>query len=1381
MPLRFLFGPVPADLAGQNLYRLRPTGQCLAFDAAGKADLTVRPTETWAEVCARLPADWRPDFIALYGPFTSIPEGLWAAPLPLVALAGDATLLWHHYRRALCRCELILTDTAAGQAFARAGLPPARAVPLYGCPPDSSPDAAPGGPRDIDLLFVGNLHPAVQRHRLAWLARLTRLGQRWRVALRAGVFGAAYRELLGRARIVFNRSIQGECNLRAVEVALAGALLFQEAGNLEVPGFFRDRQECVYYTDDNLEELLEYYLTHEEERQAIAAAGRERALALGLDNPWPGILARVEEEWPALGERSRQRVALGAEEGLLDRTWQALASTDPAGDAALASDLEAALGRQPTASLHNALGLVLTRAAPGWGLVTGSLAELAADSFRRALRLDPGHLTAGLNLVEALVGSGQTPEAIDLARCLLRSLERMPPLPAVVLDAPHFPPAYDHFRVEWERAAWENAGRPAEEEKAKRRLLGWRLHTLLADLTGDLAHHYEAVLARPDLPIARAGLGCALGRERRPAEAVPHLRHSLAGNPFDRDAARALFQALGEAGDNDGQAALALERRLLARAAPEAVSPEPWFSEAPSAHGQLASVIIVCGNGLEYTHLCLASVLTHTRPPYELILVDNGSTDGTAGMLEDVRSWPGPQRVELVRLPRNLGPAAGYNQGLARARGALLALLHNDTMVTEGWLEALAAWAVHDWPHVGLVGPVSNQAAPPQQVPADYQDRDGLGALAASRRLAFARKGLRATRLDGFCLLVRREVLERLGNFDERYGLGCLAEDDLCVRAQEAGVQLLVALNVLVHHFGGRTFAALGLDRKRQWQAGYDLFVAKWGPERTAACFPGGRDTPPSPPSAGLTPDLFFPGGGPARRRPAESKPAGEAAPPATAIPTAVMPAPPGAPRPKVSLCMIVKNEEANLGECLGSVADLVQEIIVVDTGSTDATMEIAARFGAKVFDFPWVDSFAAARNESLRHATGDWIFWLDADDRLDEPNRAKLRTHLASLKDENAAFVMKCLCLPDGQGGPATVVDHVRLFKNHPELRWEFRVHEQVLPSLRRLNTDIRWADVLIQHTGYQDPGLRGRKLQRDLRLLRLADEETPDHPFTLFNLGSITQELGRPAEALPLLRRSLERSQPGDSIVRKLFSVIAQCHRQLQQAGEALAACRAGRSYFPEDAELLFVEGMVRRGHGDREGARACLERLLANPEDSHFASVDPGIRGYKSRVQLAGIYKEEGRWAEAEKQWRAALAEQPGLVQVWLELGDLLVAQGRWPELDEVIERLEGGQPGAVEAAVYRGRRHLANGEFAAARQVLEAACAGDARNLGPRVLLSHVLLQEGKDWPGAERVLREVLALNGGHQEARNNLALLLERQGRPEEAAAVRQGKTGPFC
>src|SRR5207249_4693122 len=119
-----------------------------------------------------------------------------------------------------------------------------------------------------------------------------------------------------------------------------------------------------------------------------------------------------------------------------------------------------------------------------------------------------------------------------------------------------------------------------------------------------------------------------------------------------------------------------------------------------------------------------------------------------------------------------------------------------------------------------------------------------------------------------------------------------------------------------------------------------------------------------------------------------------------------------------------------------------------------------------------------------------------------------------------------KCRCLPDKESTAATVVDHVRLFRNHPALRWKYRVHEQILPALRKLNHEVRWSDVVVNHVGYQDAGLRRRKLDRDLRLLDIENAEQPNDPFTLFNLGSVHHELGRLAEAIPLLQRSLELS---------------------------------------------------------------------------------------------------------------------------------------------------------------------------------------------------------------------------------------------------------------
>src|SRR5205823_4108605 len=161
-------------------------------------------------------------------------------------------------------------------------------------------------------------------------------------------------------------------------------------------------------------------------------------------------------------------------------------------------------------------------------------------------------------------------------------------------------------------------GRPVAEVQAKRALLRGRLHTLLAELTGDLPHYYEAALAGPDLPGVRAALGCALARARRVGEAVPHLQAAVADDPLDAGAARALFALLGEAGDADARRRLARDRRLLARIAPQLVPAEPWFADGPPGGDELASLIILCCDQLPFTQQRLESVLRHTRAPYEL-------------------------------------------------------------------------------------------------------------------------------------------------------------------------------------------------------------------------------------------------------------------------------------------------------------------------------------------------------------------------------------------------------------------------------------------------------------------------------------------------------------------------------------------------------------------------------------------------------------------------------------------------------------------------------------------------------------------------------------------------------------------------------------------
>ncbi|HKI33740.1 MAG TPA: glycosyltransferase [Gemmataceae bacterium] len=1363
MTLRYLFGPVPAAFAEQNLQPQRRAGACLAFNADGDADLTVRPDDPWDKVRQSLPHGWEPDALVLWLPYTTVPAGLWSAPLPRVGLAPDWHLLWTYYRRRLPSCDLVFTDTLGSEFLNRHGLAQARPANLCGAERGFLEGTWPEQPRDIDVLFVGNLNPAVQRERMPWLARLARLGRRWRVVLRSGVAGESYRRLLARARIVLHHSARHKCGRRAWEAAAAGALVFQEADNRELPALLRDRQECVYYRADDLEPLLEHYLEHEDERRALAEAARARARDGSFAEFWERLTQEMAEE---LGRAARRPAAPGGADELLTRCWQALGGSRFE-DTALVADLEkAAEARPESADLHNALGVALGRQAQGRSSAPFA-AAVAAEHFRRALACQPDHLLAGLNLAEALDAAGQDLAAIDAARRTLELLQRQADLDPACLDAPIFGRSFDTFRIEWERAAWANAGQPGAEVEARCTLLRWHLCTLLGRWTGDLVCWYEAALLRPDLSPARAGLGAALLRAGRGGEALAHLRLAAAGNPFDREAARLSFQALGALGDAAGQRRLVEERRLLSRAAPQVVPEEAWFAGPRPAADALASIIILCCDELDCTRLCLESVLRHSRSPYELIVVDNGSTDGTPEYLAALARRPGPARVEVIRNESNRGFPAGCNQALARAGGEYVVFLNNDTVLTPGWLDGLVGWARHDWPRVGLVGPVTNCAPDAQGVRPGYSSLDDLGAFAVGRRQAFAGKTLAVRRLTGFCLLARREVLERVGGFDERFGAGFFDDDDLCVRAREAGFRLLVALDTYVHHFGSRTFEGLGIDTRRQLQENFERFRDKWGAEHAA-----GYHLPPPPPAvpaeaepapAAATAEEEGP---PPFADVSSSLPAGEEALGEQApAPAAAGPAVSTNGRPRVSLCMIVKNEEHHLPDCLRSVAGLFDEVIVVDTGSADATRDVARGFGARVFDLPWPDSFGAARNESLRHASGQWILWLDADDRLDEDNRKRLREVLAGLGEERDAYAMKVRSVLDANRTTFRLLDQVRLFRNLPEVRWDYRVHEQILPAVNRAGGAVRWAEVIIDHVGYQDPKFRRGKLERNLRLLELDHADRPDDAFTLFNLGWTLLDLGRAADAVPHLGHALKQTKPSSSTLRKLHHLLALAQRHLGHPDEALAACREALRQFPDDAELLCEEGLLRRDTGDLGGAEESWLRLLEARRGRYFASEEVGLRGFKTRQLLAEVYRVRQRWAEAEVQWRAALAERADFEPAWEGLAELYLRQKRWSDLEDLLDKRE--VQGAVPPKVgwLRARGQLQRQEFAAARRTLQGVIAADGQALGPRVLLTHVLLQEGRDWAGTERALREVLTLDPGHAETRHNLKVLLRRLGR----------------
>ncbi|WP_410771928.1 glycosyltransferase family 2 protein [Fontibacillus sp. BL9] len=236
----------------------------------------------------------------------------------------------------------------------------------------------------------------------------------------------------------------------------------------------------------------------------------------------------------------------------------------------------------------------------------------------------------------------------------------------------------------------------------------------------------------------------------------------------------------------------------------------------------LTSIVIPTYNGLRLLSSCVESIRHHTDAPYEIIVVDNGSSDGSV-------PYCLREGLTLISLPENAGFPAACNRGLSIAAGDQLLLLNNDVKVSPRWLSNLlsALWSASE---VGMVGPVTNYASGRQQVAISAENDEGFYAIAEQFNRSDPAKWVVAQRLVGMCLLMKREVWSRLGGLDEIFSPGHYEDDDYSYRARQQGYKLLICGDTLVHHSGSASFKAghpEGWDRLIERNR--KLFIDKWG------------------------------------------------------------------------------------------------------------------------------------------------------------------------------------------------------------------------------------------------------------------------------------------------------------------------------------------------------------------------------------------------------------------------------------------------------------------------------------------------------------------------------------------------------------------------
>jgi glycosyltransferase involved in cell wall biosynthesis len=444
----------------------------------------------------------------------------------------------------------------------------------------------------------------------------------------------------------------------------------------------------------------------------------------------------------------------------------------------------------------------------------------------------------------------------------------------------------------------------------------------------------------------------------------------------------------------------------------------------------------------------------------------------------------------------------------------------------------------------------------------------------------------------------------------------------------------------------------------------------------------------------------------------------------------------------RLSLCMIVKDEEEMLPGCLAPVADAVDEIIVVDTGSSDRTVEIAESFGAKVLHFPWNGSFSDARNVGLDAATGDWLMYLDADEHMEPGDARKLRSLVGRTWREGFHLVETNYT---GDEDTGTAVTHLalRVFRNRPEYRFEGKIHEQKSARMPNyLPERFEATSIRLRHYGYLKNRISAKeKSRRNIELLLEEARENPT-PFTEFNLGSEYMMLGDAKRSAEHFDRSWEQLHAGEQTWTSagyapiLASRIAMARRAAGRIDDAREALEVGIAAMPDHTDLYLELAHCARAEGNLEEAERLVRHCLALGDAPARYTAIAGSGTFLALSFLAELAEKAGRPDEAAALYLQALAEHPSYPAPVLPAATLLVRRGAG--LEDLRQLLPLDRPSASllagTACLEAGRLDEATVLFT---ETLEKQPSNDAARIG--LAEAHLA---GSDWAAAAAAAGEV---------------------------------------
>lgn len=376
----------------------------------------------------------------------------------------------------------------------------------------------------------------------------------------------------------------------------------------------------------------------------------------------------------------------------------------------------------------------------------------------------------------------------------------------------------------------------------------------------------------------------------------------------------------------------------------------------------------------------------------------------------------------------------------------------------------------------------------------------------------------------------------------------------------------------------------------------------------------------------------------------------------------------------QVSLCMIVKNEEKHLGKCLNSICDIVDEIIIVDTGSTDKTIEIAKSFGAKVYYFKWVDDFSKARNESLKYASKDWIFILDGDDELYEEDRKNLKLLLDCDLDENAIYYFETLSYygSSSLNGDIAINLNPRLFKNNRGIYYKGEVHNQLVYENGEYSAICD--EIKIHHYGYLDEMIISKdKRNRNIELLKKQIKNNVNKGFSYFNLGNEYAALDDYKSANECYYKSYEDFNPSSGYSFSLILRIIIANYNLEEYDEALKFIHIGKKFYPKGTDLYFYEALIWKTLDRPTLQIKALEKSIEIGEPPSNLKFINGVGSFKAYYELGEVYMKYKDYDTAYNCYIESMSSKPDYIHPLYKIANILKVQNvPFEEFKTVIER-------------------------------------------------------------------------------------------------------------